>query len=242
MPPHDVIAMLNEHMTALTRIVHEHHGIVDKFVGDALMAIFGAPVENAADADNALRVACDMIRALERLNARRAEAGQEAIDIGVGLATGEVLAGSVGSIKRMEYTVIGDTVNLAARLESANKHYGTKVLVSGPTVEALRSPGVLRRLDLLQVKGKSRPTVVYESLSHHTAQSFPQLPDVIRLYEAGFDRYQLRDWDGAIARFAETLELAPQDRPARIFLDRCRFYRLNPPAEDWNGVWIMDEK
>jgi len=216
--------------------------MLDKYIGDALMAIFGAPVENAADADNALRVACDMIRALERLNERRAAEGREAIDIGVGLATGEVLAGSVGSIKRMEYTVIGDTVNLAARLESANKHYGTRILVSGPTVEALRSPSTLRRLDLLQVKGKSRPTVVYESLAHHTAQSFPHLPEVVRLYEGAFDLFQKRDWDGAIARFGEALELAPQDRPTRIFLDRCRFYRMNPPSDDWNGVWIMEEK
>ncbi|HZT51858.1 MAG TPA: GAF domain-containing protein [Stellaceae bacterium] len=242
MSPQQTVTMLNEYFTEMVEVVLANGGMLDKYIGDALMAIFGAPVEAAADADNALRVACDMIRALERLNARRAAEGHEPIDIGVGLATGEVLAGSVGSIKRMEYTVIGDTVNLAARLESANKHYGTRVLVSGPTVEALRSPGVLRRLDQLQVKGKSRPTVVYESLSHCTAQSFPHLPEVIRLYEAGFDRYQRRDWDGAIARFSDALELAPQDRPSRIFLDRCGFYRMHPPPDDWNGVWIMEEK
>jgi adenylate cyclase len=242
MSPQQTVTMLNEYFTEMVEVVLSNGGMLDKYIGDALMAIFGAPVENAADADNALRVACDMIRALARLNEHRVAEGHEAIDIGVGLATGEVLAGSVGSIKRMEYTVIGDTVNLAARLESANKHYGTKVLVSGPTVEALRSPGMLRRLDLLQVKGKSRPTIVYESLSHHTAQSFPHLPQVIRHYEAGLDRYQQRDWDGAIGQFAAALELAPLDRPTKIFLDRSRFYRMNPPSEDWNGVWIMEEK
>jgi adenylate cyclase len=242
MSPQQTVAMLNEYFTEMVEVVLANGGMLDKYIGDALMAIFGAPVEAAADADNALRVACDMIRALGRLNERRTAEGREPIDIGVGLATGEVLAGSVGSIKRMEYTVIGDTVNLAARLESANKHYGTKVLVSGPTVEALRAPATLRRLDLLQVKGKSRPTVVYESLAHHTAQSFPHLPEVVRLYESAFDLYHKRDWDGAIARFSEALELAPQDRPTRIFLDRCRFYRMNPPSDDWNGVWIMEEK
>jgi adenylate cyclase len=183
-----------------------------------------------------------MIRALAALNGRRIAEGLDAIDIGVGLATGEVLAGSVGSIKRMEYTVIGDTVNLAARLESANKHYGTKVLISGPTAEALTQPGVLRRLDLLQVKGKLRPTSVYESLTHHTAESFPNLARVIAHYEAGFERYQKRAWKDAAAQFAAALELAPQDRPSRIFLDRCIYYDSDPPGDDWAGVWIMEEK
>ncbi|HUZ74270.1 MAG TPA: hypothetical protein VMU87_14910 [Stellaceae bacterium] len=101
---------------------------------------------------------------------------------------------------------------------------------------------MLRRLDLIQVKGKSQPTVVYESLSHHTPQSFPELGAVIAAYEEGLDRYQRRDWDGAVARFAAALERAPDDRPSHIFLDRCRYYRMHPPSEDWNGVWIMEEK
>ena len=175
MSPQQTVTMLNEYFTEMVEVVLSHGGMLDKYIGDAMMAIFGAPVEDAADADKALTVATEMIRALEPLNARRAAEGLNAIDIGIGLATGEVLAGSVGSIKRMEYTVIGDTVNLAARLESANKHYGTKVLISGPTADALTAPAVLRRLDLLQVKGKSRPTTVYESLGHHTAHSFPDM-------------------------------------------------------------------
>jgi adenylate cyclase len=183
-----------------------------------------------------------MIRALDPLNLRRAGEGLSAIDIGIGLATGEVLAGSVGSIKRMEYTVIGDTVNLAARLESANKHYGTKVLISGQTADALTGPAVLRRLDLLQVKGKSKPTAVYEALGYHTPHSFPQMARVVSLYEAGFDRYQARDWAAATGLFTEALELAPDDKPSRVFLDRCRFSARHPPPDDWNGVWIMEEK
>ncbi len=242
MSPQQTVTMLNEYFTEMVEVVLTHGGMLDKYIGDAMMAIFGAPVEDAADADNALATARDMMRALERLNEQRAGEGLAAIDIGVGVATGEVLAGSVGSVKRMEYTVIGDTVNLAARLESANKHYGTKVLLSAPTVEALRRPAVLRRLDLIQVKGKSRPTGVFEALGHHTAQSFPHLAEVIRSYEQGLDLYQQRDWDGAIARFAAALELAPNDRPSRIFLDRCRYYRLQPPSRDWTGVWIMEEK
>jgi adenylate cyclase len=242
MSPQQTVSMLNEYFTEMVEVVLANGGMLDKYIGDALMAIFGAPVEDAADADHALNVARDMMRALERLNARRAAAGQVPIDIGVGLATGEVLAGSVGSLKRMEYTVIGDTVNLAARLESANKHYGTKILLSGATAEALRMPTVLRRLDLIQVKGKTQPTVVYESLSHHTADSFPHLAPLVVAYEAGLERYRQRDWDGAMAHFTAALQHAPNDRPSRIFLDRCRYYGMNPPPEDWNGVWIMLEK
>ena len=242
MSPQQTVAMLNEYFTEMVEVVLSHGGMLDKYIGDALMAIFGAPVEDITDADTALTVATEMIRALELLNVKRAAEGLSAIEIGVGLATGEVLAGSVGSIKRMEYTVIGDTVNLAARLESANKHYGTKVLISGPTADALTSPAVLRRLDLLQVKGKSRPTAVYESLGHHTSHSFPHMARVIALYEEGFERYQKRDWAGATSLFSEALELAPQDKPSRVFLDRCRYSARHPPPAEWNGVWIMEEK
>jgi adenylate cyclase len=242
MSPQQTVAMLNEYFSEMVEVVLRHGGMLDKYIGDALMAIFGAPVEDVGDADRALTVATDMIRALEHLNARRVAEGLAAIDIGIGLATGEVLAGSVGSVKRMEYTVIGDTVNLAARLESANKHYGSRVLISGPTAEALSTPVILRRLDVLQVKGKSRPTDVYELMSYHTTHSFPNLARVIGLYEQGFNRYQARDWTGAITSFMEALDLAPNDKPSRVFLDRCRYYSRHSPSDDWNGVWIMEEK
>jgi adenylate cyclase len=242
MSPQQTVAMLNEYFSEMVDVVLRHGGMLDKYIGDALMAIFGAPVEDVGDADRALTVSAEMIRALEQLNMRRVGEGLAAIDIGIGLATGEVLAGSVGSVKRMEYTVIGDTVNLAARLESANKHYGTRVLISGPTAKALTKPALLRRLDVLQVKGKSLPTDVYELMSYHTPHSFPNLARVIELYEQGFNRYQARDWTGAITIFMEALDLAPHDKPSRVFLDRCRFYSRHPPSEDWNGVWIMEEK
>jgi adenylate cyclase len=116
------------------------------------------------------------------------------------------------------------------------------VLLSGSTADALKTRPVMRRLDLLQVKGKVRPTAVYESLAHHTAESFPKLAAVIGAYEAGFDAYQQRDWAMALQRFGDALELAPSDRPSRIFIDRCRYYRENPPPDEWNGVWIMEEK
>jgi adenylate cyclase len=242
MGPHDTVALLNEYFTEMVEVIFKHSGMLDKYMGDGLMAIFGAPVSSGDDADNALRVATDMIRALRRLNARRTEAGLQPIEIGVGLATGEVLAGSVGSVKRMEYAVIGDSVNLAARLESANKYYGSSVLLSGVSVAALQKPGVLRRLDLIRVKGMTRPTDVYESLGHHSSATFPKLASVIAAYEAGIERYLRRDWAAAIRQFGKAIDLAPSDRPSRIFLDRCRYYQENPPGDAWNGVWVMEQK
>ncbi len=242
MTPRNTVSMLNEFFSEMVEVIFTRGGMLDKYMGDGLMAIFGAPIVGSTDADNALGVANDMVRALGALNARRAERGSEPIEIGIGLATGEVLAGSVGPSKRMEYTAIGNNVNLAARLESANKYYGTSVLLAATTANELKSPAVLRRLDLIQAKGISQPTWVYESLGHHTAATFPKLASAINAYEAGVDCYQRRDWQSGLSHFATALELAPRDRPSRIFFDRCRYYQTSAPDEAWDGVWIMEEK
>ena len=242
MTPRNTVSLLNEFFTEMVEVIFTRGGMLDKYMGDGLMAIFGAPVVGSADADNALYVANEMIRALGVFNSRRARRGSEPIEIGIGLATGEVLAGSVGASKRMEYTAIGNNVNLAARLESANKYYGTAVLLAAATVDELTSRAVLRRLDLVQAKGISQPTWVYESLGHHTRASFPKLTRVIKAYEAGVDCYQRRDWKGGLGHFGAALGLAPQDRPSRIFYDRCRYYQTSAPDETWDGVWIMQEK
>ncbi len=242
MTPQDTVTMLNEYFTSMVEVVFAHGGMLDKYIGDAIMAVFGTALADTSDADNALMVATEMIRELVVFNERRQLAGLEAIEIGIGVATGEVLAGSLGSRRRLEYTVIGDNVNLAARLEGANKHYGTTILVAASTVEALRSKATLRRLDLVQVKGKSQPTLAYESLDHYDPERFPKIGSLIKAYEAGLDCYQRRDWVNAIQRFGEALDVAPADQPSRIFIDRCRYYSENAPPEHWNGVWIMEDK
>ena len=242
MTPQETVTMLNDYFTSMVEVVFTHGGMLDKYIGDAIMAVFGTAVSDVSDADNALTVATEMLRELARFNERRSERGLEAIEIRIGIATGEVLAGSLGSRRRLEYTVIGDNVNLAARLEGANKHYGTTVLVAASTVEALRSRPILRRLDLIQVKGKSQPTLAYESMDHYDPERVPRLAAMISAYEAGLECYQRRDWAAAIRRFGDALEAAPSDQPSQIFIDRCRYYSENPPPENWNGIWIMEEK
>lgn len=242
MTPQDTVAMLNDYFTSMVEVVFQHGGMLDKYIGDAIMAVFGTALSDALDADNALLVATGMIRELGCFNRRRQEVGLEPIAIGIGIATGEVLAGSLGSRRRLEYTVIGDNVNLAARLEGANKHYGTTVLIAASTVDALRGHQVLRRIDRVQVKGKSQPTIAYESMDHYDPGKYPRLAALISAYEAGLDCYERRDWGQAIRHFADALEIVPGDQPSKIFIDRCRYYNDNPPPENWSGVWIMDDK
>jgi len=242
MSARETVAMLNEYFTEMVEVIFQHGGILDKYIGDAIMAIFGAPLTNPLDADNAITVANEMIRSLLRLNGRRAKQGLAAIEIGIGLSTGEVLAGSIGSAKRMDYTVIGDSVNLASRLEGANKFFGTSILTSGATVEAMKSPKRLRRIDLIRVKGKAKPSEIFESLDFHTEDSFPNMERTLALFDQGVGLYRRRDWPAAQAKFAAALELAPKDGPAKVYLSRCRYYQETPPGDNWDGVWSMAEK
>jgi adenylate cyclase len=242
MTARDTVAMLNEYFTEMVEVIFRYGGILDKYIGDAIMASFGAPLQAADDADNAVRVANEMIRALRRFNGHRATKGLPPIDIGIGLATGEVLAGSIGSAKRLEYTVIGDSVNLASRLEGATKHYGTPILLDGTTAHSTRSAKLLRQVDRLRVKGKAKPADVFESLDHYTEDALPTIGRLIETFERGLRRYEQRDWTGAIDSFAAALDLAPQDGPSLVYLNRCRYYQQHPPGEAWDGVWEMVEK
>ncbi|MCW5750577.1 MAG: GAF domain-containing protein [Alphaproteobacteria bacterium] len=242
MTARETVRMLNEYFSDMVEVVFRHGGILDKYIGDAIMATFGAPIATAADADNALAVANEMMRALRRLNARRTAEGQPAIEIGIGLATGPVLAGSIGSMKRMDYTVIGDSVNLAARLEGANKYFGTSVLLAGETLVNARAPGIVREVDLIRVKGKSRPTTIYEALGYHTEETFPNLIPALRCFAHGLDLYRARQWRDAGAAFREALALNQSDRVAAIYVDRCSHCLQHPPPTDWDGVWTLNEK
>jgi adenylate cyclase len=236
----ETVSMLNEYFADMVDVVSQHGGNLDKYIGDAIMATFGVPFGKPEDADNALAVANSMLTRLAALNARRSSRGEEPIDIRIGIATGEVVVGNIGSPTRMEYTVIGDSVNLASRLEGANKFYRTHILIDEPTMRSLKNPGLFREIDLLQVQGKDQSVAVYESLGYLTACR--EIEDMIECFAEGLSHYRSCDWQGAIQAFEKALAARPEDEPSRIYVDRCRHYQEAPPADDWGGVWIATEK
>ncbi len=237
--PRDTVNFLNEYFGVMVDVVLRKKGILDKYIGDAMMALFGAPFATPHDADNAIQAADDMVRALQRINRDHARTGVPMINIGIGVGTGEVLAGSIGSPKRMEYTVIGDSVNVAARLEQANKYYGTKVLLCESTAAKLGGSYPLREIDLLQLRNRDEPLAIYESLGYHTGETFPEMERVLESYGRGLACYRNRDWTAAITCFERALALNVGDSPSRIYLERCKAYAETPPPPDWDCVWHL---
>ncbi|MBV8062801.1 MAG: PAS domain-containing protein, partial [Nevskia sp.] len=240
--PRETVTLLNEYFEEMVEVIEQYGGVLDKNIGDAIMALFGVPLQGTQDADNAVRVANAMLRRLGVLNQRRRQAGKPPIDIGVGIASGDVIAGGIGSLRRMEYTVIGDSVNLASRLEGATKEYGVKILLSEATVEALKTPMALREIDRLRVKGKDQPVTVYEALGHFDEASFPHMEACLAAYAEGLRAYRVRAWSEAAQAFEQALALNPGDQPSAMYLRRCRSHELLPPPEDWDGVWTLDRK
>lgn len=236
------VAMLNEYFSEMGELVFKHDGILDKYIGDALMALFGTPFPGPNDADNALRAAIGMVRSLRRFNDQRMQKGHLPIDIRVGINTGEVIVGNIGCLRRMDYTVIGHTVNVASRVEAANSFYGTRILATGLSLQALKGDYLTRELDLVRVKGSSTPVAIHEILDAHDEIELPDPEGLIKLYGKALQLYREREWFGAAECFRQALAVAPADQPSRLFLSRCRNYSLNPPDPDWDGVWSMVQK
>ena len=217
-------------------------GMLDKFIGDAIMAGFGLPVSHGDDEDRAVRTAVSMIKELWKWNDVRRVQGLGRVDIGIGLNTDTVVSGNIGSLKRMDYTMIGDGVNLAARLESACKQYRARILISDQTYSKLRGTYRSREIDLVVVKGKTEPVKIHEILDYHTDESFPHIQDVLGLFKGGRDLYQNQQWSKAKAEFQKAVVLNQHDHLSSIYMERCDYMQAHPPGDDWNGVWVMEEK
>jgi adenylate cyclase len=236
------VALLNEYFTLMVDCIQREEGMLDKFIGDAIMAAFGIPVGHDDDADRAVRTAIAMIRELRAWNDQRIAEGKLAVDIGIGLNTDMVVSGNIGSKKRMDYTIIGDGVNLAARLESACKQYGAHILISEFTYKQLRSTYFSRELDLVVVKGKTQPVAIYEVMDYHTDESYPQMMDALRLFKSGLLKYRQMKWTQAMAEFNEVLTLNALDKAAHMYIERCTHFIAEPPPANWDGVWVMESK
>lgn len=238
----ETVTMLNSYFTEMVDVIFEHKGILDKYIGDAIMALFGAPFAGPNDADNAIATANKMMIELKALNLKRTAAGEKPIDIGLGVSTGNVIVGNIGSIKRMEYTVIGDSVNLASRLEGANKAYGSKILFSEFTHARLANPQLVREIDLIRVKGKDFPVGVHESLGYRADEIDRGLGAMLEHYAAGFAAYRAMQWGDAEQHFLAALKALPGDGPSAMYVERCRAFAANPPGTDWDGVWTLTSK
>jgi len=236
------VALLNEYFTLMVDCIQREEGMLDKFIGDAIMAAFGIPVSHQDDADRAVRASIAMMRELGAWNAQRAADGKRPVDIGIGLNTDSVVSGNIGSKKRMDYTIIGDGVNLASRLESACKQYGAHILISEFTCKQLRGTYRTRELDLVVVKGKTQPVAIHEILDYHTEETYPQLIDALGYFRDGLAKYRKGRWSDARALFSNVLSLNPADKCAKLYVERCDYLAENPPGDDWNGVWVMESK
>ncbi len=236
------VALLNEYFTLMVDCIQREEGMLDKFIGDAIMAAFGIPVAHDDDADRAVRSAIAMIVELASWNRVRVADGKLAVDIGIGLNSDNVVSGNIGSKKRMDYTIIGDGVNLAARLESACKQYGAHILISEFTYRALRGTYRVRELDVVVVQGKTKPVAIYEVLDYHTEETYPSLIDAMGLFRNALAKYRQRKWATARKLFDEVLALNPNDKAAKMYVQRCERLAATPPPEDWDGTYVMESK
>jgi len=235
------VGLLNEYFTRMVECIQTEEGMLDKFIGDAIMAVFGVPFTQEDDADRAVRAALAMLASLDEYNRLRLERALSPIEIGIGLNTDEVVSGNIGSPRRMDYTVIGDGVNLASRLESATKQYGVRLIASDLTFKKLKAVHRTRELDRVIVKGKTAPVAIHEILDSRS-DPFPHVLDVLGNFRDGLELYRKRQWDRARKKFEAALGLHPGDVTSRLYVERCRKLEKSPPGEDWDGVWTLTEK
>jgi adenylate cyclase len=235
------VTLLNEYFDIMVEAINEQGGMVDKFIGDAIMAGFGIPFPHEDDEDRGVRAGINMIKRLWEWNKQREKEGKMPIDMGLGLNTDKLLSGNIGSSKRMDYTMIGDGVNLAARLESACKSYAARILISDFTYQKLKGTYQIRYIDDVIVKGKTEAVGVREVLDYHTPETFPNLMDTVNHFNEGRISFKAGDWDKGIRSFNECLKANPNDKLSKIYIDRCETMKERNP-KDWDGIWVMETK
>ena len=232
--PPNLVKLLNEYLSPMTRIVLDERGTLDKFIGDAVMALFNAPLDVPEHPTHACAAAVRMMEELKLLNIGFAERGMHTLDIGIGINTGPAVVGNMGADIRFDYTAIGDSVNLASRLESLNKYYGSHILVSEDTRNQVSdSRFIFREVDRVKVKGKHLPIVMYELMISNT--------DILPRFEVALQKYRSQNFSGAKSDFEE-LTSRYDDGPSRLYAGRCDEYLAAPPPEDWDGVYVAKNK
>ncbi|MBN2359348.1 MAG: adenylate/guanylate cyclase domain-containing protein, partial [Deltaproteobacteria bacterium] len=245
MAAEELTRFLNEYLTPMTHVLQRHGGTLDKYMGDAIMAFFGAPTPFDDHAIQGCLTAMEMLQELDRLRRKWRQEGKPEIDIGIGLNTGKMRVGDMGSETMRNYTVLGDNVNLGSRLEGLNKEYGTNTIVSETTFRAAGGKVFGRELDFVAVKGKREPVRIFEVMGMGEPAAWQQT--LIATFEQGLAAYRKQEWEPAIELFRRCLLLKKEatgqpDKTSHTYLERVRLMQQNPPGGDWDGVWRMTKK
>ncbi len=238
--PNELTQLMNEFLTPLTAVIHKHRGTIDKYMGDAIMAFWGAPLNDPYHQKNALSAALEMIDVLSQQERRFIERGWPILKMGIGLSSGAMNVGNMGSQFRMAYTVLGDTVNLGSRLESLTKLYGVNIIVNADVKDALQEFEFIE-LDRVRVKGKDKPVTIYEPLGY-AIELDKKLKNAARSFNKALRSYREKNWDTAEREIFSLSQTDPNKLLFKIYLDRIMYYRNNAPPDDWDGVFIHTTK
>jgi adenylate cyclase len=238
--PKELAQLMNEFLTPLSRVVYGHRGTIDKYMGDCIMAFWGAPLHDTRHAYHAVLSGLEMQRTLSALQPHFRERGWPVIHVGVGINTGRVNVGNMGSDVRVAYTVMGDAVNLASRLEGITKEYGAGVVV-GEATKAAAPEFVYRELDLVRVKGKDKPVAIFEPLGL-AGEVGQAVLDEIELFQQALRLYRKQEWDKAELQLLNLLKAAARTRLYEVYVERVAYYRNNPPGDNWDGVFVFRTK
>lgn len=238
--PEELVELLNEYLGEMTDIIFEHDGMLDKYIGDAVMAVWGAPLDQPDHAKRACLATIEMVRRLAELNRRWEERGWPRLEIGCGLNSGPMVFGNMGSEQHLALTVMGDNVNLGSRLEGTNKTYGTHIIASESTVVAAGDAVVARELDLIRVKGREEAVRMFEILGPGSERE--RWKELIETFERALAAYRQQDWQAATELFELVLRTKPHDGPAQVYLERCARFAIEPPPQGWTGITVMETK
>jgi len=243
MDPNDLVTLLNHYLTGMSDLILDTQGTIDKFEGDAIIAFWGAPLAFEDHAPKAVKAALMMKKSEAEMNERFVREGLSPTPLltRIGINTGEMTVGNMGTARRMDYTMMGNAVNLAARLEGVNKQYGTWILTAQSTRDRLDESVVVRKLDRVTVVGISTPVRLFE-VNSFRADASDQTLEKIAQFEAGIDAFETQDWEKAKALFRAVLTLDPTDGPAKTFFERTEAYQANPPPKNWDGVFRLTTK
>lgn len=239
--PEELVELLNEYLTAMSDIIMKYDGTVDKFEGDAVIAFFGAPVPYSDHAVRSCLASLEMQEKLVEMRKAWREQGKHELFVRIGLNTGEMVVGNMGSAHRMDYTMMGDSVNLAARLEGVNKQYKTFLMISEFTYQIVKNDVEVRELDLIRVVGKNESVRIYEVLGRKGEVSSDKTK-AYKFFHKGLQLYRQQKWDEAAKYFAHCKKLLGKDGAAQVFFERCKMFKAEPPAENWDGVYQMISK